>query len=66
MWKLTVYQNKKFDNWTAEEQIVFESEKLFELLDIICNLSKSEAPEKTWYKLEEIEKEGEGRCSSEN
>lgn len=58
MWKLIIHQNKKYDTWEAEQEIIYEAEQMKDLLAIISFLSELYTNTDTWYEIREI-KEGE-------
>ena len=65
MWKLKVYQRTYVSGWKSHHKIEFISDNIHELLCVMRNLATTKAPQKVWFKLEEVE-EGEEECSLES
>ncbi len=55
MWKLTIYQIKKYDTWESEHAVSFTSNDLNELLLTIGRLETIDAIAKTRYEIKEVE-----------
>lgn len=55
MWKLTIYQMKKYDTWETEQEMSFTSNDLNELLLTIGRLECLDASAKTRYEIKEVE-----------
>jgi hypothetical protein len=62
MWKLTIIQKRKseFSDFMNEEKIVFESSELSELTMLIERMAHLENVVTTTYKIEKVNKAGEG------
>ena len=55
MWKLTIYQIKKYETFECEQTVVFVDDNINKLLHIVSDLSERETETKTWYVIEESE-----------
>lgn len=64
MWKLTITQTKKTDNYTFDQSVEFFSNDINELVWLVLKLGTVDN-EKISYKIESV-KGGEEECSLEN
>lgn len=55
MWKLVIHQERKYEGFTSEHKVEYESKHIQDLLIMTNNLAKLETSEKTWYEIKEVE-----------
>ncbi len=54
MWKLTIYQVKKYDTWESEQEVSFTSDELNDLLLAIGRMETLFTGAKTRYEIKEV------------
>ncbi len=59
MWKLTIYQMKKYDTWESEQEVSFTSNELNDLLLTIGRMETLFADVKTRYEIKEVEEDAD-------
>lgn len=57
MWKLTIYQMKKYETWESEQEVSFTSNELNDLLLAIGRMESLFAGAKTRYEIKEVEED---------
>ena len=57
MWKLTIYQMKKYETWESEQEVSVESNDFNELLLTIGRIEKMKGGAKTRYEIKEVEED---------
>lgn len=57
MWKLTIYQVKKYDTWESEQEISYLSPDIEVLTMMVTAVSKIESGAKTRYEIKEVEED---------
>lgn len=55
MWKLTIYQMKKYETWKSEQEVTVKSDDFNELLLTVGRIEKMKAGAKTRYEIKEEE-----------
>lgn len=57
MWKLTIYQVKKYDTWESEQEVSYLSPHIDVLTMMVAAMSRVETSEKTRYEIKEVEED---------
>jgi len=55
MWKLTIYQVKKYDTWESEQEVSYLSPHIDVLTMMVAAVTRIETSEKTRYEIKEVE-----------